>query len=146
MQDSQATTRVLGELKSLGVGLALDDFGTGYSSLSYLRRFPIDILKIDRSFVSDLSSDADDASVVSAVINMGRSLRMRVVAEGVQTHEQVEFLKQNGCAEAQGNYFGPAIKAQGIVRALRRSLKPALLDQTTLSRRGPAPRQGALPK
>jgi diguanylate cyclase (GGDEF)-like protein/PAS domain S-box-containing protein len=116
MQDSQATTLVLNALRSLGVRLALDDFGTGYSSLSYLRRFPIDVLKVDRSFVSCLSSDSDDADVVSAVINMGKSLRMRVVAEGVETHEQAEFLKQNGCAEAQGNYFSHALNAQGITR------------------------------
>jgi EAL domain-containing protein (putative c-di-GMP-specific phosphodiesterase class I) len=85
--------------------LALDDFGTGYSSLSYMRRFPIDTLKVDRSFVRDLTMDASDASVVSAVINMGRSLHMRVVAEGVETMDQVRFLKEHGCSEAQGYHF-----------------------------------------
>ena len=84
MQDSKSTAIVLGAIKELGVQLALDDFGTGYSSLSYMRRFPIDTLKVDRSFVRDLAMDASDASVVSAVINMGKSLHMRVVAEGVR--------------------------------------------------------------
>ena len=133
MQNSEPTTLVLNALKSLGIWLALDDFGTGYSSLSYVRRFPIDVLKIDRSFVSDLSSDVDDASVVCAVINMGKSLRMRVVAEGVETREQVEFLKQGGCAEAQGNYFGRALKAEGIARVLRRSPRNAPMHQETVT-------------
>jgi diguanylate cyclase (GGDEF)-like protein/PAS domain S-box-containing protein len=88
MQDSKSTALVLSALKGLGVQLALDDFGTGYSSLSYMRRFPIDALKVDQSFVRDLTTDADDASVVSAVINMAKSLHMRVVAEGVETREQ----------------------------------------------------------
>jgi diguanylate cyclase (GGDEF)-like protein/PAS domain S-box-containing protein len=121
MQDSQATALVLNALKSLGVELALDDFGTGYSSLSYVRRFPIDVLKVDRSFVLNLSSDADDASVVSAVINMGKSLRMRVIAEGVETAEQVEFLKQNGCSEAQGNHFSHPLKPDAIARFLHQA-------------------------
>jgi diguanylate cyclase (GGDEF)-like protein/PAS domain S-box-containing protein len=145
MQDSRATTLVLNALRSLGVQLALDDFGTGYSSLSYVRRFPIDVLKIDRSFVSRLSCDPDDASIVSAVINMGKSLRMRVVAEGVETHEQVEFLKQNGCVEAQGNYFAEALRAERIARVLRRPPRNAPLDNLTVLRR-PALRQGARPK
>jgi len=110
---------VLNALRSLGVQLALDDFGTGYSSLSYVRRFPIDVLKVDRSFVLNLSSNADDASVVSAVINMGKSLRMRVVAEGVETPEQVEFLKQHGCSEAQGYHFSHPLRADAVPRFLR---------------------------
>jgi len=118
MQDSQATKLVLNSLRSLGVQLALDDFGTGYSSLSYLRRFPIDVLKVDQSFVRGLTSDSDDASVVSAVINMGKSLRMRVVAEGVETPEQLALLKQDGCSEAQGNLFCRALRAEEIERLL----------------------------
>jgi diguanylate cyclase (GGDEF)-like protein/PAS domain S-box-containing protein len=116
MQDSQATSLVLKSLRSLGVQLALDDFGTGYSSLSYVRRFPIDVLKVDRSFVLNLSTNADDACVVSAVINMGKSLRMRVVAEGVETPEQVEFLKQHGCSEAQGHHFSRPLRADDVAR------------------------------
>jgi diguanylate cyclase (GGDEF)-like protein/PAS domain S-box-containing protein len=105
MQDTASTGLVLQELKGMGLQLALDDFGTGYSSLSYLKRFPIDTLKIDHSFVLDLTTDAGDASIVSAVVNMGKSLRMRVVAEGVETHEQCAFLKEQHCPEAQGFYF-----------------------------------------
>ena len=88
-----------------------------------MRRFPIDALKVDRSFVLNLSSNADDASVVSAVINMGKSLRMRVVAEGVETPEQVAFLKQHGCSEAQGNHFSHPLRADAVARFLRQSPK-----------------------
>lgn len=102
MQDSKTTALVLKSLKDLGVHLALDDFGTGYSSLSYMRRFPIDTLKIDRSFVKYIVTDAADASVVSAVINMGKSMNTLVVAEGVETREQLSFLEAQHCNEAQG--------------------------------------------
>ncbi len=105
LRDSKSTTAVLHALKDLGVGLALDDFGTGYSSLSHLKRFPIDALKIDQSFVRDIVTDVDDASIVSAVISMGKSLQMRVVAEGVETREQLAFLQQQNCPEGQGYYF-----------------------------------------
>jgi diguanylate cyclase (GGDEF)-like protein/PAS domain S-box-containing protein len=111
MQDSQSVADVLKELKEIGVLLALDDFGTGYSSLSYLKRFPIDTLKIDQSFVRDLATDPDDASIVSAVIGMGRNLHMRVVAEGVETREQLDFLKEHGCPQGQGFYFGKPVAA-----------------------------------
>jgi diguanylate cyclase (GGDEF)-like protein/PAS domain S-box-containing protein len=111
MQDAAVTVEVLRALKELGVTLALDDFGTGYSSLSHLQRFPIDTLKIDRSFVRDLATNADAASIVSAVIAMGESLHKRVVAEGVETQEQVAFLQQHGCPEAQGYYFSRPVDA-----------------------------------
>jgi diguanylate cyclase len=113
MQDATVTAAVLQALKDLGVMLALDDFGTGYSSLSHLQRFPIDTLKIDQSFVRDLVTDADDASIVSAVIGMGESLHMRVVAEGVETRDQCVFLQKHSCPEGQGYYFsGPVIAGQ----------------------------------
>jgi diguanylate cyclase (GGDEF)-like protein/PAS domain S-box-containing protein len=112
MQDSKATVAVLKALKGMGVQLALDDFGTGYSSLSYLRRFPIDTLKIDQSFVRDLTTDADDASIVTAVISMGKSLHMGVVAEGVETGEQLAFLRDQGCPEGQGYYFSRPVLAE----------------------------------
>jgi diguanylate cyclase (GGDEF)-like protein/PAS domain S-box-containing protein len=111
MQDWKSTATVLHALKDMGVQLALDDFGTGYSSLSYLKRFPIDTLKIDQSFVRDLTTDADDASIVSAVISMGKSLHKRVVAEGVETREQLAFLQQQNCPEAQGYYFSKPVVA-----------------------------------
>ena len=112
MQDSKSTAEVLGALKELGLKLALDDFGTGYSSLTYMRRFPIDTLKIDRSFVRNLTTNADDASIVSAVINMGKSLHMSVVAEGVETREQLLFLQEHACPEAQGYCFSYPLSAR----------------------------------
>jgi diguanylate cyclase (GGDEF)-like protein/PAS domain S-box-containing protein len=122
MQDSDSTAAVLQSLKDIGVTLALDDFGTGYSSLSYMKRFPIDTLKVDQSFVRDLSSDTDDANIVSAVINMGKSLHLRVVAEGVETREQLEFLEELECPEAQGYYFSYPLVAGEFAAFLRHSL------------------------
>ena len=122
MQDTTVTAAVLEALKDLGVTLALDDFGTGYSSLSRLQRFPIDTLKIDQSFVRDLTSHADAAGIVSAVIGMGNSLHMRVVAEGVETREQLTFLQQRGCPEGQGYYFSRPVIAAQLPRLLGRTL------------------------
>jgi diguanylate cyclase (GGDEF)-like protein/PAS domain S-box-containing protein len=118
MQDPKSTATVLHALKDMGVQLALDDFGTGYSSLSYLRRFPIDTLKIDRSFVRDLTTDADDASIVSAVISMGKSLHMRVVAEGVETSQQLAFLREQRCPVGQGDHFSQPVIAGDFSRLL----------------------------
>ena len=112
IEDSRSVADVLEELKDIGVLLALDDFGTGYSSLSHLKRFPIDTLKIDQSFVRDLTVDEDDAGIVTAVIGMGRSLHMRVVAEGVETREQLEILQEHGCPQGQGYYFCRPVPAE----------------------------------
>jgi diguanylate cyclase (GGDEF)-like protein/PAS domain S-box-containing protein len=122
MQDAKATAAVLQALKDLGVNLALDDFGTGYSSLSHLKRFPIDTLKIDQSFVRDLATDADDASIVSAVISMGESLHIRVVAEGVETKEQLTFLPEHSCPEGQGYYFSRPVVAGQLSQLLGNNL------------------------
>jgi EAL domain-containing protein (putative c-di-GMP-specific phosphodiesterase class I) len=122
MQDSRSTSLVLRALKELGLKLAFDDFGTGYSSLSYMKRFPIDTLKVDRSFVRDLTTDADDASIVSAVINMGKSLHMGVVAEGVETRDQLRFLQEHICPEAQGYYFSPPLIATSFAELLRQDV------------------------
>jgi diguanylate cyclase (GGDEF)-like protein/PAS domain S-box-containing protein len=119
MQDSRFTVSVLRSLNEVGVRLALDDFGTGYSNLSYLKRFPLDILKIDRSFVSDVAKDARDASIVSAVIAMGRNLNLSVVAEGIETPEQLAFLRAHGCPEGQGEYFGPPLSVAELVDYVR---------------------------
>jgi diguanylate cyclase (GGDEF)-like protein/PAS domain S-box-containing protein len=118
MQDPTSTAVVLEELKDMGVQLALDDFGTGYSSLSYMRRFPIDTLKIDQSFVRNLTTNSDDASVVNAVINMGSSLHMLVVAEGIETSEQAMMLREQNCPEGQGYFFSRPVVAEGISRLL----------------------------
>jgi EAL domain-containing protein (putative c-di-GMP-specific phosphodiesterase class I) len=105
MEQTEATLEALHSLKRLGVRLVLDDFGTGYSSLSYLERFPIDALKIDRSFVAGLDSGGS-AAIVTAIVSMAHSLDLRVTAEGVETEEQLEQLRRLGCEYAQGFFFG----------------------------------------
>jgi diguanylate cyclase (GGDEF)-like protein/PAS domain S-box-containing protein len=112
MQHAESTISMLGALKSMGVRLAVDDFGTGYSSLSYLKRFPIDTLKIDQSFVRDITSGSDDVPIVRAVITMAKSLRHHVVGEGVETEEQMAFLRASGCDEAQGYYLSMPLAAK----------------------------------
>lgn len=133
MQDSDFTGTALHALKKLGVRLALDDFGTGFSSLSHLKRFPMDTLKIDQSFLRNLTT-AGDAGIVSAVISMGRSLGMRVVAEGVRTSEQLTFLQAHRCPEGQGYYFSPPVEAREIIELLkRRDADPRLLTDASLA-------------
>jgi diguanylate cyclase (GGDEF)-like protein/PAS domain S-box-containing protein len=122
MNDSKSAAAVLQELRQMGVQLALDDFGTGYSSLSYLKRFPIDTLKIDQSFVRDLMTDADDASIVRAVLSMGESLNMLVIAEGVETREQLNFLREHACPQGQGFYFSHPVVAGEFSQLLGRSV------------------------
>lgn len=114
MRNTEETLSILGQLHALGIKISVDDFGTGYSSLAYLKRFPVDLLKIDRSFVHDLATDADSAVIVSAIIGLARSLQLRVVAEGVETPEQVDFLKRRGCDEVQGFLFSKPLPAAQI--------------------------------
>jgi diguanylate cyclase (GGDEF)-like protein len=111
MNDPERAIRTLRNLVRFGVRLAVDDFGTGYSSLAYLKRFPINSLKIDRTFISEAITDPDDAAITLAIINLGHSLGLKVVAEGVETEEQLEFLRANGCDQMQGFFFSPAIPA-----------------------------------
>ncbi|EXI68044.1 MAG: Bacteriophytochrome cph2 [Candidatus Accumulibacter adjunctus] len=111
MVDGERTIAVLDRLREQGFGLALDDFGTGYSSLGYLKRFPLDELKIDRSFVSDASGDSKDAAIVLSIIELGRHFGMRVVAEGVETAEQARFLLAKGCPIQQGFLFSRPLPA-----------------------------------
>lgn len=120
MHGADTTVSLLLSLRRMGVRLSIDDFGTDYSSLSYLKRFPVDTLKIDRTFISDITTDSDDAAITRAIISMGHSLRLRVIAEGVETREQLEFLQALRCDEGQGNYFGrpsPAMEIEELLRS-----------------------------
>jgi diguanylate cyclase (GGDEF)-like protein/PAS domain S-box-containing protein len=124
-QDSTSTSAVLHALRGIGLHLALDDFGTGYSSLNHLKRFPIDTLKIDRSFVHGITSNSDDASIVAAVISMGGHLHMQVIAEGVETPEQLAFLQYHGCLIGQGYYFSRPVATRECTQLLRRGIAAA---------------------
>ncbi|MCG8592484.1 MAG: EAL domain-containing protein [Proteobacteria bacterium] len=119
IQNQDVAVKVLEELTELGVGLSLDDFGTGFSSLSYLKRFPVDSLKIDQTFVRDIMVDPDDASIVEAIISIAEKMRLRVVAEGVETIEQQRFLAARGCPEMQGYLFSPPVPADFFFELLR---------------------------
>jgi len=124
MDNDSYTLATLNRLKQMGIWLAIDDFGTGYSSLSYLRRFPLDVLKIDRSFVKDILSDPDSSSLTSAIIAMSESLKLDVVAEGVETREQMDALKEKGCHKIQGFYFShplPAREFEGFLQSFKLS-------------------------
>ena len=118
MRDVERTARILGELKTLGVRLSMDDFGTGYSSLGYLRRFPLDTLKIDRSFVSEMENSSESRAIVQTIMSLGRDLGMEMVAEGVETARQVSLLKSLACEYAQGYFFSKAIDQEGVVQVL----------------------------
>jgi len=119
IQNTERAGRVLADIKRLGVRLAIDDFGVGYSSLSHLKRFPIDTLKVDRSFIRDLPADAEDKALTEAIIAMGKSLSLTVVAEGVETLEQQEFLREHACDEMQGFYFSKPIPPEQFAELLR---------------------------
>jgi EAL domain-containing protein (putative c-di-GMP-specific phosphodiesterase class I) len=127
MQNGKSCTIDHDLLKNIGVGLTVDDFGTGYSSLSYLRRFPIDTLKIDKSLVQDITVDREDATIVTAMIGMGASLKQRVVAEGVETRDQLMFLREQGCRQGQGYYFCRPLPAGECADLLRTGISQSLL-------------------
>jgi len=118
MSDAEEAVETLRKLKALGVRIAVDDFGTGYSSLAYLKRFPLDALKIDRTFVRDAVTDPDDAAITVTIINLAHSLKLNVVAEGVETEGQLQFLRSHGCDEMQGFYFSRPLPVEDSTRAL----------------------------
>jgi len=127
MQDAETAVRTLGALKAMGIQLAIDDFGTGYSSFTYLRRFPVDALKLDQSFVQDITADPGDATIVSAMISLGMSLKQRVVAEGVETHAQLKFLQSHECDEGQGYYFSRPIVAEEAAKLFNAGTSEGLI-------------------
>jgi EAL domain-containing protein (putative c-di-GMP-specific phosphodiesterase class I) len=118
MNDAEGSRNILTQLKQMGIRLAVDDFGTGYSSLSYLKLFPVDVLKIDKSFVSSIGTLGDDGAIASAVIAMGNSLKYRVVAEGVEDQFQLDFLRQHHCDEGQGFFFSAPVTALAFAHML----------------------------
>ncbi|WP_317203050.1 putative bifunctional diguanylate cyclase/phosphodiesterase, partial [Janthinobacterium sp.] len=119
MGDPDKAVAALKRLKDIGVGISLDDFGTGYSSLGYLKRFPIDVLKIDKSFVDDVATSTNDAAIALSVISLAHNLNMRVIAEGVETREQMAFLRLHGCDEMQGYFFSRPLDAEAFTALLR---------------------------
>jgi EAL domain-containing protein (putative c-di-GMP-specific phosphodiesterase class I) len=122
MQSPELTRRILAELRELGVAIAMDDFGTGYSSLAYLRRFPVDSIKIDRSFIHGVPGEPDGESITQAVIAMAHSLRLRAIAEGVETAQQLEFLRRHGCDEIQGYFFSRPLPYPQLTQVLTQLL------------------------
>ena len=119
MQDIEVIIPKLKEVQNLGARIAIDDFGTGYSSLAYLQQFPINTLKIDRSFVGDIRADESGASIVDAIVAMARGLKLDLVAEGVENRTQLRYLKDQGCEEVQGFIFSPAVPANELVELLQ---------------------------
>jgi diguanylate cyclase (GGDEF)-like protein len=144
LQTSDAVIKTLRELKAMGITLALDDFGTGYSSLSYLQRFPIDVIKIDQSFTIDLASSMDAAPITRAILAMAHSLNMNTVAEGVETRQQFEFLRVNGCSAIQGHYFCPALPASEMTSVLASYRICDVIDFDTGRRSIPLTLRGAM--
>jgi diguanylate cyclase (GGDEF)-like protein/PAS domain S-box-containing protein len=126
MKRAESTESILRKLRARGVQLAVDDFGTGYSSLSYLRKFPIDALKIDQSFVRQITTAPDETTIVTAMISMGRSLKLRVIAEGVETLKELEFLQAHQCDEAQGYYFSRPVLPEQFAKLLETGISAAL--------------------
>ena len=118
MKNPESAISTLRELKAMGIKISIDDFGSGYSSLSYLKHLPIDVLKIDQSFVRDLSSNEDSMAIIRAVTGLGSSLGMTTTGEGVETREELDYLRREGCTEAQGYFFSEARPAREVYALL----------------------------
>jgi EAL domain-containing protein (putative c-di-GMP-specific phosphodiesterase class I) len=127
MKRVEATGSILATLRAKGIRVAVDDFGTGYSSLSYLRKFPIDALKIDQSFVRQITTYGGETSIVTAIIGMGRSLGLRVIAEGIETPEELAFLQAQQCEEGQGYYFSRPLPPGQFVKLLETGIPESIV-------------------
>ncbi len=132
MQNVERAIKLLDEIQSRGVRLAIDDFGTGYSSMSLMKQFPIDTIKIDRSFVRDLENSTQDRAIAKAIINMGKALGLTVVAEGVETTEQDAFLRGHACDELQGYLFSKPVPAANVPSLLRPVISSPPLQPSSL--------------
>ena len=144
MSDPEESVNILKQLSKMGVLVSVDDFGTGYSSMSYLQRFPIDKLKIDRTFINEVTSSNDDASIVSAIVSLGHTLKLKVIAEGVETPEQLEFLQMLGCDQYQGYHYSAAMPASELAELFRdggHKLEPAAGKDSEQTRRARALRR-----
>ena len=130
MQDGEAATATMKELRGLSVRFSIDDFGTGYSSLSALSTFPVSRLKIDKSFITDLTTNERHRVVASAVISLGRKLQLKVIAEGVETEEQLAFLRENNCDEMQGYYLSKPVEANELEQLVKKSVRTVFSDRT----------------
>ncbi len=130
MQDMEVVIPKLKQLRQLGVRIAIDDFGTGYSSLSYLQQFPIDTLKIDRSFVGDIRAEQGDASIINAIVAMARGLNLDLIAEGVENRTQLRYLRSQGCSEVQGFIFSDPVPADQVKLMLQQNpFRAMVLDE-----------------
>ncbi len=131
LKDAQLTLKTLDQLHALGINISLDDFGTGYSALGYLNRYPFQTLKADRTFISDIPGDSKDTAITAAIIAMAHSLKLRVVAEGVETSEQLDFLRSNNCDEVQGFLFSRPVPPDELANLLhKKELRPKPDDAT----------------
>jgi EAL domain-containing protein (putative c-di-GMP-specific phosphodiesterase class I) len=127
MHDLDGAMTTLNELKSMGVQLTVDDFGTGYSNFGYLRKFPLDSLKVDRSFIGEISAASGNAAILNALINIGKSLGYRVVAEGVENQSQSDFLQQSGCTEGQGYFFSHPVIPEKFAELLQLGIQESVV-------------------
>ena len=130
MDNTKAAVNMMNKLYELGIRMSIDDFGTGYSSLGYLKQFNVYKLKIDRSFVRDITSDPGDRAIVTAIINMAASLNLKTIAEGTETAQQLDFLRSQGCDEAQGYYFSEPLPAKQLEVFARTNARKEIEDSS----------------